>query len=123
MSFFYRGKLRHRVTIVALQQVQDPDTGIITEGWADLADVWAAVEPLSGREYLSSQAQQAEITTRITMCWRADVDARMRVRHETQAGTQLYEIHAVLPDPDSGVEWMTLMCSAKADDTATGASP
>jgi len=111
VSKFNRGKLRHRVALETFQSGQDPDTGVLTDGWLQLATgVWAAIEPLSGREFVAAQAQQGTITTRITIAQRDDLNPKMRVRH----GDVVYDVHAVLPDPDSGREWVTLMCSSDA---------
>lgn len=44
---------------------QEYGTEVIT--WVTLHSVWAAVEPLSGREYIISQSAQSEVTTRIRM--------------------------------------------------------
>lgn len=111
MSRFTRGRLRHRITLETWGVAQDPATGIVTEGWTPVGEVWAAIEPLSGREFIASQAEQSTISTRITIAWRDGLDPQMRVRHATAQGDVLYDVHAVLPDPDSLREWVTLMCS------------
>lgn len=100
------GDLRHRVTLQRNAITQDPKTGAMVSTWNDVADVWAQVAPLSGREYLAAQATQSEVQARIVIRYRDDVDAAMRVMH----GTRIYEIKAVLPDADSGREHLTLMC-------------
>lgn len=102
------GKLRHRVTLQFRTETQDPDTGVMTQGWAEVATVWASVEPLSAREFIASQATQAKVTTRITIRYRDDVVPTMRLMHR---GTT-YNIEGVLPDKDSGLEYLTLACSS-----------
>lgn len=111
MSTFARGKLRHRITLQAWASTQDPDTGVVTDGWTPLADVWAAVEPLSGREFIAAQAQQSSVTARITIDYRPDVTTKTRVTHNVH----VYDVQAVLPDRDSGLEYLTLMCSESTD--------
>lgn len=105
------GQLRHRVT---LQEKQDSrgDYGEVITDWADVADVWAQVAPQSGKEYIASQAVQSEVTTRITIRYRDDVDASMRVAYRGK----LYNIHAVLPDAGSGLDHLSLMCSEGVND-------
>lgn len=100
------GRLRHRVAIQERVQDQDSDTGDIVESWLTLATVWAAVEPLSGREFLAAAATQSLVTAKIIIRKRT-VDATMRVVHR---GT-IYNVAAVLADKDSGLEYLTLMCS------------
>jgi SPP1 family predicted phage head-tail adaptor len=60
------GKLRHRVTIQSKTHTTD-DFGGPAETWADTAVVWAAVEPLQGRELANAQTVNTETTTKITM--------------------------------------------------------
>src|SRR5699024_1123389 len=86
---------------------QDPDTGEMVEGWATTASPWAAIEPLSGREYLAAGAEQSEVKNRVTIRYRDDVTADMRIKYRDR----YYNILAVLPDNDSGIEHLTLMCS------------
>jgi len=102
------GKLRHRIDLYAFTQVQDPDTGIITEGYGPVATgIWASVEPLSTREYIASQATQAQATTRIVIRYREGVEATMRVLHRGI----FYDLAGPpLPDKDSGLEYLTLLC-------------
>lgn len=101
------GKLRHRVTIQHPGSIQDQVTGEVVNGWTDVAKVWAAVEPVSGRELIASQASQSQIETRIVIRYRTDMNSKMRVLHRGM----IYNIEALLPDKDSGLEYITLMCS------------
>lgn len=102
------GKLRHRVTIEEKTQTQDGVTGDVTHTWTTWAEnVPAAIEPLSGREFVTSAAQQAGVTARITIRWREGVTADMRIVHN---GT-LYNIAAVLEDNNSGRSHITMPCS------------
>jgi SPP1 family predicted phage head-tail adaptor len=100
------GPLRHRVTIQT-PVVQTADTGeaIVTE-WLDLCEVWAAIETLSGREWLASAEFRPGVTTRIRIRWRADVGADMRVLH----GSTVFGIDAVLPQWQ-GMSELHLMCT------------
>ena len=49
------GKLRHRVQLQAPFQSQD-DSGDIINSWITQYTVWAAIEPLSGKEFIASAA-------------------------------------------------------------------
>lgn len=106
------GKLRHRITIQAPGMSQDPVTGEMVQGWTDFASVWASVEPLSARDFIAAQANQSEITARIVIRHRADVDATMRILHRSK----VYAIQGVLPDDDSGLEYLTLPVSEGVSD-------
>jgi len=109
------GRLRHRVVIERLtasmdgggEVIQDPATGEVVRTWQPVATVWAAIEPLSAREFLQSDAKQSQITTKIIMRKRADIYPSDRIKH----GDRLYNPQAFLDDPDSGQEYMTAPCT------------
>jgi len=111
------GRLDQRITIERWdylrdsngEVIQDPLTGETTQLWVEIARVWAAVEPLNGREFIAAQAVQSEITTRIRMRYRADLQPADRIDHE---GT-LYDIQSII-NPRSGDAELVLMCKAVA---------
>ncbi|MES1947436.1 phage head-tail adaptor [Salinisphaera sp. C84B14] len=100
------GQLRHKITLQARQETRS-DYGEVTLDWAEVASVWAHVAPQSGREYFAAQQVQSEVSTRVTIRYRDDVDATMRVTHRGKT----YDIEAVLPDDGSGFDHLTLMCA------------
>ena len=106
------GTLRHRVTLQALTETVDPDTGYRDKLWADVAQLSADITPLSGREYIAAAASQSAVSTRITIRYWPGVTAAMRLKQ----GDVLYNIEAVLPDKGSGREYLTLMCSTGVND-------
>lgn len=72
------GQLRQRVTI------QEKDVTRDTHGaeeitWTDLATVWAAVEPLTGREWIEGRQETAGVSTRIRIRYRSGITPEMRV--------------------------------------------
>lgn len=101
------GRLRHRISLQRQQETRDPDTGAVIVAWVEVAKPWASVEPLSAREFIASQAAQSEITARITIRYRSDVTAKDRIVHRGKT----YNIEGVLPDPVSGLEYLTLPVS------------
>lgn len=110
------GKLRRRIQVLQAGSGQDPDSGIWTEGtWTPIgADVAAAIEPLSAREFIAAASTQASVTHRITIRYRADVTAKMRCVDEQG---KIYAIEQVLPDKDSGREYLTLVCTQGVEQT------
>lgn len=106
------GELRHRVTIQYLppedQRARDP-FGSVIEEWIDYATVWAAVEPLSGREYFSAQQMNAEVTTNIRIRYLSGVTPSMRVKW----GERLYNIQSVINVRERNRE-LHLMCKEVA---------
>lgn len=99
------GELRHRVTIQQRVTGQD-EYGQPLNTWQDMATVWAKIEDLTGREYFSAQQiPTAQVSTRATIRWRADVKPEMRLVH----GSRVLDIKAVL-DPDGRRRQLQLMC-------------
>ena len=102
------GALDQRVTIERLMVTLDEYGGAV-EAWAALQTVWAAVEPLNGREYFAANTIIAEVTTRIRMRYRADLTQVDRINHD---GT-LYNITSII-NPRSGDSELVLMCRMAA---------
>ncbi|MDL2319230.1 phage head closure protein, partial [Eubacteriales bacterium OttesenSCG-928-A19] len=73
------GALRHRVTF--LQRRVTVNSGITKESWEPAFTCWAMVEPLNSREYWQAAALGREDEQRVTVRYRRDVDAAMRLRH------------------------------------------
>jgi head-tail adaptor len=92
------GALRHRITIERLTEEFDSDDGVVSESWEPFAG------PLSAE--IVAQAVQSKVSTRIRIRNRPGVVSKMRALHREA----IYSIVAVLPDPVSGVSYMTLMC-------------
>lgn len=106
------GRLRHRVQLQRQVDGQSPSTGAQTVSWEPLADVWAEVAPLSVREFVAAKAVDSEVTLRVTIRHREDVTDKCRVLFRGK----ILNIHGVLPDPVSGLEYLTLPCSEGIND-------
>lgn len=98
------GALRHFITIRQPVETQDGAGGLLTS-WQNVANVWAEVVDLSGREYFSAQQVSSEVTTRIRIRYRSGVIPKMQVKD----GDVDYDILAVL-DPTGRREELHLMC-------------
>lgn len=107
----HAGKLRHRVQFQRQVQGQDPVSGAVVQVWQDWPapgqKLWARIEPLSARDFIAAKAAQSEVTARIVVRYRAGIVATMRAMYRDK----VYSIHGVLPDPDSGREYLTLPVS------------
>lgn len=103
------GLLRHRVVLQRGSASQDSFGGV-SQTWSAAGTVWAAVEPLSGREFLDSKLIEAEITTRIRIRRRSGVTEGHRITWTEPGGAaHNYEVQAVIEDPTHRRE-MQLMC-------------
>ena len=99
------GNLRHKVQLQAKQITQDPNTGEMVDSWVTIAQPWAEIVPMSGREFMAAGAEQSEVRGRIVIRYRDDIDATWRVVYRGKA----YAIFAVMPDEVSGREHLNLM--------------
>ena len=100
------GRLRHRVSIRALQAAKDPTNGQVTKTWSEFATVFAAVEPMSAKQFDGAEQNSSKVMTVVTIRWRAGILPSMRIHH----GNRILEIQGVLPDKKSGREYLTLPC-------------
>lgn len=101
------GRLRHRVTIRRLVASKDGTTGAVTNSWVEFAQVWAAVEPLTAKEFSDAAQTQSKVTARIVIRYMAGILPSMRVYHRNH----IYKIEGVLEDRKSGIEFITLPVS------------
>lgn len=106
------GKLDKRVILQEQSVTQDPDTGEQLVIWVDVIPLWAHIRPISAREFRASAAKQAETTVDITIRYRNGLTAKMRFLHKGK----IYNIHGLLPDEKSGVEYLTIPCSEGTND-------
>lgn len=106
------GELRHCITLQKPVKTQSPTTGAVMDRWETVGQVWASVVPVSVREFVASRAEQNTVTARIKIRRRDDITAKWRILFRGK----IYNIEGVLPDPASGLEYITLPCSEGAND-------
>lgn len=109
------GRLRHRVTIERAVPYVDDEGNTYSDWELVLANVPAAIEPISVREFISANAMQSHITHRIVIRARTGLEAGMRILH----GTRVYDPQGWLPDPDSGREYLTAPCVDRGEQPVT----
>ena len=103
------GEIRHRVLI----QRQDPESrdknGHFVEGdWHDYVTLSAKVTPVSSRDLIASQADMSEVTARMKIRYRTDIDTTMRVIWKNR----IYAIDSqALDDNDTGNIYCTFNLS------------
>lgn len=102
------GRLRHRVSVEELVSALDSD-GATEEAWVTFAwPVPADIVALSGRELIAAQAVQSKVSTRIKIRHLPGLKASMRIVHRGE----IYNIEGPIPDPDSRIRFITLICSS-----------
>lgn len=100
------GQLRERVTLQEPTVVVD-SFGQPVKTWVTLATLWAAVIPVSGRELIASEAEHAEITVRVIIRYRGEIDATMRFLHRGM----VYEIKAPPINKDMRNREIEVLCA------------
>ena len=103
------GRLRHRISIEELVSGLDSD-GAQEESWLPIVSrlVPAEITALSGRELIAAEATQSKVSSRIRIHYIDGLKASMRAVHRET----VYNIEAVIPDPDSMRRFVTLLCSS-----------
>jgi SPP1 family predicted phage head-tail adaptor len=110
------GQLRHRVSIQTNSAVQN-GFGEPTTSWSETAKAWARVENLQGQELFAAQQLIPEVTTKITMRYRAGMRADMRI----VMGSRSFDIKSVL-NVEERNRTLELLCIEQPLSTATTAS-
>ena len=96
--------LDQQVVIEKLTESVD-ENGSLTESWATLATIWAAVVALRGRELMDRTKVNSVVQWRFRIRWRDDVTPKMRLSWRGDT----YDIAAVL-DARGRREYLDLMC-------------
>jgi SPP1 family predicted phage head-tail adaptor len=94
------GRLRHRVRIEVKTDERDSHGQPL--GWKSLGIVAADIRSVTGKEFISGNAERSSVTTKIFMRYREDVRATTtRLVEETARGNgRVYSVTAPLPTRD-----------------------
>lgn len=107
------GELRHRIDIQRPIRKVDSTSGDTKITWVTAwANVPAKVTPVSVREFIAGQALQSQVVARIVVRYRAGLTADMRIKFRGE----IYNPQGWLPDPYSGLEYLTAPCTAGVND-------
>lgn len=98
------GNLDRRITIER-PTVSRGETGGHEETWAVLDTLWANVRDLSGRETFSAQAAGSRVSKVVTLRWRSDITADMRVRFADGTTARIAWLREL-----SRAEWLEIYC-------------
>jgi head-tail adaptor len=106
------GRRRHWLICETLVEEQDSDGNLEPE-WLPAFDTSPLmpfeVIDLSGRELLAAQTINSKVSTRMRTAYRPGFDAVMRLRNPVTG--EIFNIEAVISDPNSRIRWVTLQCS------------
>jgi len=91
MKMPHVGLLRARIVLQRESPVAQGG-GSYAVNWVDVANLWAQIEPVSGREVLQEVRLESRVTHRIILRYRSDVNAGMRVVW----GARVFSVQAVI---------------------------
>jgi SPP1 family predicted phage head-tail adaptor len=98
----HTGDLRERITLQRPAPAVLDSHGHSADAWTDAAIVWAAAEPIRGREFMAAGQEQARAEVRFRIRHRTDVMPTWRVLWRGTA----YELSA--PPIDTGGQRLQL---------------
>lgn len=105
------GRLRHVVQLQRNSPVASNSLNEPTDNWITLATVRAAIEPLSGKEFIAAQQVQSDLTHRITIRYFAGLTSKDRLSWTENGVTRLFDIKAPPIDREERHREMALMCT------------
>lgn len=109
------GRLNRRIQIQSYTETQD-SLGEITQAWSTTATVWAAIEPLNGREYLEARAINEETRVRFRIRYRSGLDSDMRIVDPLTS--LVYDIESIIHD-QHGKREIVIMATQTNDETSS----
>lgn len=98
------GELNRRGTLKSLVLTADEANQPI-ESYTEFATIWAAIEPLSGREYFLAQQVNSEVSVRIRIRYLAGVVSTMVFVF----GSRTFEVLNII-HPETALKELHLMC-------------
>lgn len=102
------GKMRHRITFQRFDGERDGYGDPLEADdahWTDVATTWAAIDPISGREFYAAEQSQSEVTHKVRLRYRPGLTTAMRISWEGR----LLKILSII-DWEERHESLLLMC-------------
>lgn len=103
------GALRHRVELQRVTVAADSH-GDQVKSWATLAEVWAEVLDLTGREFVQASQVMADVTVQVRLRGRADF--RLTPKDRIVFGDRTFDIRHVTDMGGKNAEWR-LLCTER----------
>ena len=102
------GKMRHRITFQQFNGDRDSFGDPVCRddsAWGNVATVWAAIDPISGREFYAAEQSQSEVTHKIRCRFRPGYTTDMRILY----GERKFKIISIL-NWEERRESLLIMC-------------
>lgn len=101
------GRLRYKIELQSAESTKDA-AGQKQLFYTTYATVWAAIEPLTGREALVAQQVRASVTHKITVYYRNDLKPTHRIKY----GSRIFDINVSKNLKEESV-WHELTCTER----------
>lgn len=102
------GKMRHRITFEEfngeLDTYGDP-LQADDANWSEVTSVWAAIDPISGREFYAASQSQSEVSHKIRCRYRSGLNTAMRIR----CGSRRFKVLSII-NWEERCESLLIMC-------------
>jgi SPP1 family predicted phage head-tail adaptor len=89
-------------------------TGEVTPQWEDLAEVWAGVEPISGRERYHSHKELPTEVIRVFIRGGVLIKYELTPKDRIKFGIRVFDIEAIINEREHG-DLVEIYCSEKID--------
>ena len=102
------GKMRHRITFQTFTGEQDAYGDPLQaddSNWKDTATLWAAIDPISGREFYAAEQSQSEVSHKVRCRYRSSLTTAMRIKY----GKRIFQIISII-DWEERHESLLIMC-------------
>jgi SPP1 family predicted phage head-tail adaptor len=101
------GDLRHRLNLERPARTSD-NAGGFTKTWQHVVELWAQINPVSGRESLRKKRNTSRITHEIIIRYRKNILPTMRFTK----GSRTFEILAILNEDEQN-HWLKCHCEER----------
>lgn len=101
------GKMRHRITFQAFNGTRNAYGEPLESddaNWTDFKSCYAAIDPVSGREFYEAQQSQSEVTHKLRTRYLAGITPTLRIL----CGTRKFKIISVLNWEERGESLLIL---------------
>ena len=102
------GKMRHRITFQRFTGDADAYGDPLQADdayWDDVTTLWAAIDPISGREFYAAEQSQSEVSHKIRCRYRDGLDTAMRIVY----GRRKFRLISII-DWEERHESLLIMC-------------
>lgn len=98
------GELRNRVVIKKNTKIKNA-FGEVADNWEVVAEVWANINPISGKEFFSADTVNSSVSHRIRIRYRKDITSDMIIDYKGRT----FEINSIINEYERD-KILQLMC-------------